>query len=349
MVGYRAVSRVLLGLLPVWSAPLSGSQEGALETGMVNPGYQDAPSWFRNSFLDIREDLSDATAEGRRLMLYFYQDGCPYCKKLLQDNFGQAAIAAKTRELFDVVAINMWGDREVTGLKGEDTTEKAFAKNVKVMFTPTLVMLDENGEVALRINGYFPPHRFDAALDYVGGKHEKELTFAEYAVTVSPVPASGELHGDPSWLKSPYRFADRMKASGKPLLVLFEQKWCLACDELHREILSREDSMARLSKFDVAVLDMWSNEAVQTPDGRDTTAKTWARDLDVKYAPALVFFGTDGKEAIRADAYLRTFHIQSLMDYVTSGAYRDQPEFQRFIASQADALREQGIEVDLME
>ncbi|MEA3410553.1 MAG: thioredoxin fold domain-containing protein [Pseudomonadota bacterium] len=349
MVGYRAAFRVLVGLLPVWSGPLSGSQEGALEEGMVNPGYQDAPAWFSHSFLDIREDLADATAEGRRLMLYFYQDGCPYCKKLMQDNFGQAAIAAKTRESFDVVAINMWGDRGVTGLKGEDTTEKGFAKSVKVMFTPTLVMLDENGGVALRINGYFPPHRFDAALDYVGGRHEKELTFAEYAATVSPVPASGDLRTDASWLKPPYRFAEGMRASGKPLLVLFEQKQCRACDELHGEILSREDSMALLSKFDLAVLDRWSNEAVQTPDGRDTTAKDWARALDVKYAPALVFFGTDGKEAIRADAYLRTFHIQSLMDYVASGAYRDQSEFQRFIASRADALREQGIEVDLME
>ena len=88
---------------------------------------------------------------------------------------------------------------------------------------------------------------------------------------------------------------------------------------------------------------------MQTPDGRDMIAMSWARDLDVKYAPALVFFGTDGKKVIRADAYLRTFHVQSLMDYVASGAYRDQPAFQRFISARADAQREQGIEVDLMD
>jgi len=81
----------------------------------------------------------------------------PCCKKLLQDNFAQAAIAEKTRKSFDVIAINMWGDREVTRLNGEAMTEKAFAKRVRVMFTPTLVMLDEDGEVALRINGYSPP------------------------------------------------------------------------------------------------------------------------------------------------------------------------------------------------
>jgi len=55
------------------------------------------------------------------------------------------------------------------------------------------------------------------------------------------------------------------------------------------------------------------------------------------------------EEVIRADAYLRAFHVQSLMDYVASGAYRDQPEFQRFISAKADALRKPGVEVDLMD
>ena len=107
MAGCRAVFRFVILLLPVWSAPLAGSRQGALEEGMVNPGCHESPSWFRNLFLDIREDLEEATAGGRRPMLYFYQDGCPYCKKLLQDNFAQAAIAEKTRKSFDVIAINM--------------------------------------------------------------------------------------------------------------------------------------------------------------------------------------------------------------------------------------------------
>ena len=86
----------------------------------------------------------------------------------------------------------------MTGLNGAAMTEKAFAKSVRVLFTPTLVMLDEDGEVALRINGYFPPRRFDVALDYVSGRHEDMLSFAEYAAKVSPAPALGTLHSGPS-------------------------------------------------------------------------------------------------------------------------------------------------------
>ena len=37
------------------------------------------------------------------------------------------------------------------------------------------------------------------------------------------------------------------------------------------------------------------------------------------------------------------------MDYVASGAYLTQPNFQRYIDERADHLRELGIEVNLME
>ncbi|MEW8385293.1 MAG: thioredoxin, partial [Candidatus Thiodiazotropha taylori] len=59
---------------------LSSSQaadNGAgLEAGMVNPGFHDKPSWFKNSFLDLGEDIEEAAEEGKRVILYFHQDGC---------------------------------------------------------------------------------------------------------------------------------------------------------------------------------------------------------------------------------------------------------------------------------
>jgi hypothetical protein len=51
----------------------------------------------------------------------------------------------------------------------------------------------------------------------------------------------------------------------------------------------------------------------------------------------------------RADAYLKAFHTQSVMDYVSSGAYKTQSNFQRYIDERADHLREQGIEVNIMD
>ena len=78
----------------------------------------DIPTWFVETFLDLREDVLDAAKDGKRLMIYFGQDGCPYCKALMQTNFTQARIVDKTRRHFVALALNIWGDRPVTGLDG---------------------------------------------------------------------------------------------------------------------------------------------------------------------------------------------------------------------------------------
>ena len=171
-------------------------EEETLAEGLINPGYIDKPAWFANSFLDIREDVDEAASAGKRVILYFYQDGCPYCKKLLDTNFALQDTEAKTRRHYAVVAINMWGDREVTDFAGALTTEKAFAEALRVMFTPTLLFLDEQGTVVLRLNGYYPPHTFNAALDYAATGSGTNPAFREYLAKVAPAPARGVLHSD---------------------------------------------------------------------------------------------------------------------------------------------------------
>ncbi len=311
----------------------------------VNPGWHEPPAWFKESFLDLREDVAEAAKAGRRLMLYFHQDGCPYCAKLLRENFGDQAIAEKTRKHFDVIAINLWGDREVTDLAGRATTEKEFAKALRVQFTPTLLMLDEKGNTALRLNGYVPPHQFQAALDYVGGRLEKKQGFTDYLLVREPAPASGTLHAQPWLMASPLNLSRR---DGKPLLVIFEQKVCAACDEMHAEGFPRPEVAALLKRYRSARVDIASNEALKTPDGKSLPMREWARKLKIVYTPSFVFFDAGGREVFRVEGYLRPFHLASSLDYVASGAYRKQPEFQRFIEARAAARRAQGEKIELM-
>lgn len=340
---------VLIWLVYGLAAAAGSPKDGrALSNGLVNPGYHEKPAWFKDSFLDIREDLAEAKADDKRVMLYFYQDGCPYCAKLLSDNFGNRAIADKTRTALDVIGINMWGDREVTDLSGDVTTEKAFAQALRVQYTPTLLFMNEAGRVVLRINGYFAPHKFDVALDYVAGRHEGAGGFRDYYAGVSPVAANASLNPLPGALPTPLRLAER-PAPGRPLLVMFEQGSCGECDELHRDTLARKEVAHALTNVDVAQLDLWSADPMQTPDGRDMTVRDWVRELGIQYAPSLVFFDTDGKEVFRTEAYLRSFHVHGAIDYVVSGAYRWQPSFQRFLQHRTEMLTERGIKVDLMD
>jgi len=322
----------------------SAKTEGSLAEGMVNPGYEEQPGWFKNSFLDLNEDIEEARASGKRLMIFFYQDGCPYCKKILQDNFGQRDIAEKTKSNFDVVSLNIWGDRDVSFGK-LDTIEKDFAASLKVMYTPTLIFFNEEGKAVLRTNGYYHPAKFNAALDYVLGHHDKKEKFRSYLARVSPVKTKGEIYKEIESVKSPYDFS---LSSDKYRLVAFEQKQCAECDELHGDIFKRKESIEQLNKLNVSVLDMWSDEKITQPNGKKSSVKDWAKELNIQYAPSLVYFDPQGKEVFRSDAYLKAFHVQSVMDYVTSGAYKTQTNFQRYIDARADQLEEQGIHVDIM-
>jgi len=321
-----------------------------LEPGMQNPGFQEKPEWFKQSFLDIREDLADATAADRRLVLYFYQDGCPYCAKLLRDGLGDKSIGALARNRFDWIAINIWGDREVTGFNGETTTEKQFASDLKVQFTPTLLFLDEGGKVVLRINGYFPPPNLEAALAYVAERREQMgETYADFFAARNPSPAKGELRREGDFLPRPLRLADNRDLSPRPLVVMFEQPNCKDCDELHEVTLKREPIVYSLTAFDAAIVDTHSKELIQTPDGREIPAQEWALELGIEYTPSLVFFDAAGREVFRTEGYLKSFHIHGALDYVATRAYIWQPRFQRFLSARREALSDWGIHADLME
>lgn len=350
MACHKAIIKIvtIICSLSIGSMIHAASPEAKLTAAMVNPGYHEQPAGFKQSFLDIQEDIEEAASQDKRVILYFYQDGCPYCAKLLRDNFGQRRIAKKTRHHFDIISLNMWGDRDVTWVDGTGAREKRFAARMKVMFTPTMLFLDEKGNIALRLNGYYAPEKFDAVLDYVSGHHEGKLSFRDFYQQRKPIKATGKLHPQPFFKKPPYNLIDLADQNDKPLLVMFEQRQCRECDELHSDIYQRKETLEQLARFNVIRFDMWSDTELIAFDGSQTTAKQWARQLRIQYTPTLVFFDKWGKEIIRTEAYLKSFHVQSVMDYAASGAYKSQPSFQRFISDRADRLRKQGIQVDLM-
>jgi thioredoxin-related protein len=325
---------------------LSGTAPAAEKAELRGAGRFEIPGWFKQSFLVMPEDVAEAARAGKRLLVYFGQDGCPYCAALFNTNFSQPRIVDYTRRHFDAVAIDIWGNREVTDFSNRQLPEKEFAAGLKVRFTPTILFFNEKGETVLRINGYYPPHQFLAALQYVAEKQEGRMTFPEYLARLAPPPAKGALHAEPFFASPPYDL--RKPVGGKPVAVFFEQKDCAGCDTLHRGILNQPATLTQLKRFHVIQLDRWSDTPVVTPAGSRTTARRWADELNVAYVPTAVLFD-GGKEAIRIEAFLKGFHVQSVLDYVASGAYKTQPELQRFIRERADHLREQGVAIDLWE
>jgi thioredoxin-related protein len=317
---------------------------GAAVAQTPSPHAIDVPPWFAQTLLDFRDDVRDAAKEGKRVMVYFGQDGCPYCTQLMTVNFSQKRIVDKTRQHFVAIELNIWGDRETTWIDGRTMSEKALARTLRVQFTPTLLFLDERGAVVARVNGFYPPHRFEAALDYVAGKMESKLPFAEHMRTVGPDEANPQLADEPFFLRPPYDL--RRKPGAKPLAVIYETPYCTACDEMHAEGFTRTAVKRQLGRFDVVRFGLTERTEVVTPQGAKTTAEAWARALKVSYTPTVILFD-GGREVFRIEAYVRPFHLAGGLDYVASGGYRKEPSFQRYLQAHAERLRERGEPVEL--
>ena len=307
------------------------------------------PDWFKEGFLDIREDIQEANEAGKRVVIFFYQNGCPYCNALVERNFAQKEIKEKAQQSFDIIAINMWGDRTVTNVDGKQYLEKTFAEHFKVQFTPTVLFFNEQGKVVLRLNGYRSPQRFSVDLDYVAKRKESEISYRDYVkANIPEIRANKELNKQDFFSKGPFDFSKAArKGSKRPFAIFFEQKDCPNCDLLHTKVIPDKDLLEIINQFDVAQLDMWSKTPVITPSGEKLTAKEWAKKLDVEFAPSIIVFNPEGKEIIRSEAFFKVFHTQGIFNYVLSEGYKKEPSFQRYLSGYAEQLREHGKDVNI--
>ena len=121
-------------------AALFAAQAIAAELG--DDGLHKAP-WMRDTFKDLGEDLAEATAEGKRLMLLIEQRGCIYCKKMHEEVFVAPDIVQFIEDNYFVVQINMFGDVEVTDFDGTTLPEKDIVKRWGALFTPNMIFLPE--------------------------------------------------------------------------------------------------------------------------------------------------------------------------------------------------------------
>lgn len=333
---YLSVSLFLSTSLAAAAVP-HGQFIGAKETTY--------PDWFKTSFLDFAEDVSEAAEKGRRVLIIFHQDNCPYCNALVERNLAQRDIEAVLKEKFDVIAINMWGDREIATVDGKVLTEKQFAQALKVQFTPTLLILNESGGLALRLNGYVPPAEFSQALDYAQS-HDSPDGYRDFLAQNMADPTSNELvHSDV--FKTEKLIFSNSKPMAKPVAVFFEQRDCPACSDLHGKVLQDDETQGLLKQFDAYQVDMWSQQPALQVNGESLSARQWAEKLQIQYAPTMVLFDSSGAEVIRSEALFKRFHTQSMLDYVLSQGYQDEASFQRYLTERADKIRETGRDVDI--
>jgi thioredoxin-related protein len=298
------------------------------------------PAWFKASFLDLSDDLKEAKEEKKSgIAVYFGQKDCAYCRALMEVNLKTPDIQRYMRKHFDVIALDIWNSREVVDPKGVVTTEREFSIREQTNFTPSFIFYDLDGNIALRLRGYYPPYAFRAALKFVAEGFYKEETLKAYMDRADP-PGKFEqedLNRQPFFMQPPYALDRSHFKAEKPMIVFFEQKNCHACDILHTEPLNNSSMIELIDQFDVVQLDVTTETPVMTPGGDHLTASQWANKLGIFYTPALIFFDQAGKEIIRLDSVAGQHRMKGVMRYVLTGAYKKYPTYLEYRFGRMDA------------
>jgi thioredoxin-related protein len=145
--------------------------------------------WFLESFLELKDDLEEAAAKGKRFAIFWEQKGCPYCKETHVVNLANPEIAGYIQKHFVVLQLDLYGSRKVKDFDGEELAESALARKWGIRFTPTVQFfppkLDDakkSGkelEVA-RLPGYLRPFPFYVMFQFVADEAYKTVAFRDY-------------------------------------------------------------------------------------------------------------------------------------------------------------------------
>ncbi len=305
-------------LLPLCA--MAASPEAAVKGEVTGARMSEHPSWFKESFLEISEDLEEASEFDKHVILYFEFNGCPYCYRTIEDNFKHAPYRDFIQENFDVIALNVFGDREVAFDHATSATEKEIASRLNVVYYPTLVVLNSDNQTVLRMAGYRNRLYFRAALEYVQQRAYEQQTLASF------INAQNK--------KEVYRFRDHPQIrdisdlssiGDKPLAILFESNDCLDCDRLHDTHLSDPEIREILEGFTLVRLDALAETLVRNIDGKIATASALSESMGITYRPAIVLFDR-GREILRIENLLYRYHFAGVLEYVGQRHYEQYPD-----------------------
>ena len=187
------------------------------------------------------------------------------------------------------------------------------------------------------------------------------LAFAAFAAgAVLSVQAwSAELGDDglhkEDWFSITFRdVAEDIEAAreeGKRLVMVFEQRGCIYCAQMHEKILSDpEVSDFIKAHFKVVQYNMFGDEEVTDLDGEVLTEKTAARKWGYVFTPTMVFLPEEVPEGLSAaQAAVATmpgafgkWTFLNMFKWVAEKGYEGDEHFQKYHARIINELRAGG-------
>lgn len=115
------------------------------------------PSWFKPSRLDLPTEIKEATNNKKILLVFAHQDNCSFTAKFIETTFQDEKVKNLLLKHFEIIDLNVNGEREVIASNHQKLKEKEYARKIKIFSTPTLLVFNKDGAIIKRYSGYYPP------------------------------------------------------------------------------------------------------------------------------------------------------------------------------------------------
>jgi len=328
---------LIVSLFLVISPGMVMASQGVVTGGKVYA----LPDWFKSSFLNFDEDIDEARAEGRHVMAFFHFDECPYCSRMLEENFYEGKTQEFMQANFDVIGVNVLGDLDVDWIDGNQYSEKSLAEHLGIRATPTMLFFDLDGAAVLALSGYRDPIAVQQSLDYVQQKKYRDMVYPDYLASLDR-EAVYEFRSHPAIQQATF-----LKDIEQPLLVLFEDSYCQYCDSFHAKTFNHPEVLDALEGYLVVRLDARSQTKVVTPDGKLTTARDWVRELGLTFRPSFLLYN-GGEEYYRVNGAIYHHHMTEALLWTKSG-HLEFPDIDTFKEVYRASRLARGKDVDFSE
>ena len=249
--------------------------------------------FFAQSFGDLPEELAEAREAGKLgLLLFFEQEGCPYCERMLKTILNQPPVQDWYRERFVSISVDINGDVELRDVDGITLPSKVFAQHRRVKTTPTISFIDLSGaEVYRRVTMVSGPGEFMMMGQYIAEGRYTDTAWKDYAAEHPDVVNSATVQQVVDFREEAAAAAEM----GVVLLLAVTREGCSYCAQLRRDFLAPMIRSGEYTdKVRIREMMMEPETAVRDFDGGVTTTAEIAARHGVSITPTVLLLDSAG-------------------------------------------------------
>ena len=97
--------------------------------------------------VQLQQDGALSLASQRPVILFFTLPGCSYCRIVRHDYLIPMMRGLREDEQALIREVSVTGERQLTGFDGRSTSEAELARRYKVGMTPTILLVNAQGEL----------------------------------------------------------------------------------------------------------------------------------------------------------------------------------------------------------